>query len=148
MAKRKHVAKRHSVKRRRHSVGSLDKSVLMEAAATIGGYVVGDIISTKVMPTLDAKIKGAAEIGIGLFLVPMVSKSPLAKHFGVGFATFGGVSILKNMGVINGMNTRTYAMPMHQQKLISGSGINQMVGGNGINQMVGSKRKSALRYGA
>ena len=162
MAKRKVAAKRRTSSKRRRSVGAVNKTMLMQAAGTIAGYVAGNMLQSKIAPTMDAKIKGAATAAIGIVVLPMLIKSDMGKAVGIGLATSGAVELLKGFNVISGVgayNVRQLPAPGAQRliagsginQMVGGSGINRMVGGSGINRMVGAKRSSAmqnaLKYG-
>ncbi len=146
MAKRK-TAKARTTRRRR-SVGAINKGVIMQAGATIAGFVAANMLQNKVLPNLDPKIKGLAFVAVGTIVLPMVVKSDIAKQIGIGMAVSGGVEALKSFGVISG--TMQPVFLASNPKYLAGGGINQSVGGGGINQSVGAygtAMQNALKYG-
>lgn len=152
MAKKGKAAKRRTTTRRRRSVGAINKSLLAKAAGAIGGYVAAEMLTSKVAPTMDAKIKGAAVIAIGLFGVPMLLKNEMGEGLALGFAVSGGHTILKGMNIISG--TRPMMLPYNQQRQIAGPGVPGFVNGAGVPGFVnGAGRprmgamQTALKYG-
>lgn len=140
MAKRKTGGKKTTHRRRR--VSGMDKDILTMAAGSIAGYVVGNMVGSKIAPTMDSKIKGAAIAALGIFVVPMAMKNSLGKGLAIGLATYGGQSILKSLNVISGYDgVGVRQLPINPYTLlpatVNGRGINQQVnGGNGISNMV------------
>ena len=59
---------RHTRRRRVGAIGGGD--TLNTFAGALGGFVAGNILSQKLFPTMDAKIKGAVIAAAGLLLVP------------------------------------------------------------------------------
>lgn len=131
---------------RRHSrriSGIMNKDLLEKAAGAIVGFVGARMISDKVAPTLDAKIKGAVMIGAGLFAIPHLLKNKLGEGLSLGFAVAGGEKLLQATGVIAG--EMTY-LPYTPTRHIAGNGISQQVGGTeGISQTVSGSRSYARR---
>lgn len=130
---------------RRHSrriSGVMNKDWFGKAAGAIVGFVGARMISDKVAPTLDAKIKGAVLIGAGLFGIPMLLKNKLGEGMSLGFAVAGGEKLLQATGVIAGTSYLPYTAVKH----IAGNGISQQVGGtDGIQQTVGGSERSYRR---
>lgn len=151
MAKKK--AKKPTTRRRRRSVGAVNKDLMIQAAGALGGYVVGTMLSAKIAPTMDKKIKGAAIAAVGVLLVPMVLKNSVGRGLAIGLATSGGVQLLQGLGVISGRSELQMLPSMQNGRMLAGPGINAMVNGPGISQMVnGPSRRmgamnNALKYG-
>ncbi len=161
MAKRK--AKKKTTTRRRRRIGAvaLNKDLMMQAAGAIGGYVIGQMVASKIAPTMDNKIKGAILAAAGLVVVPMVMKNTLGKGLAIGMAVAGGQKVLQGFNIISGSGTPLMIMPAQGMgvRQIAGSGINAMVNGRdgvsamvnggGINQMVNgrSAMQTAMKYG-
>lgn len=136
----------HKTTHRRHSrriSGLMNKDLFEKAAGAVVGFVGARMLSDKVLPTLDAKIKGAATIGIGLLVVPQVLKNKLGEGLALGFAVAGGEQILKSTGMIAGMSADY--LPYRSVPQISGAGISETVGGQGISETVGSYKSYRRR---
>lgn len=101
MAKRK--AKRKSYRRRSRSMGAIGGGKLMDAVAVIGGAAAGSLLAQKLFPTMDEKLKNVAIAGLGIYLVPKLIKGSTGAALGYGMVAAGGVGLLKNFGVISGV---------------------------------------------
>lgn len=162
MAKRR--TKKTTTRRRRRTVGAIamNKDLITQAAGAIGGFVVGQMVASKIAPTMDSKIKGAIIAAVGIFAVPMVLKNTIGKGLAIGLAVSGGQKILQGLNVISGVD-HLMIMPasgnMGLRQLAgsgvnamvngSGGGVSAMVNGRGINQQVNgrSAMQTALKYG-
>lgn len=156
---RKHK-KTKTTHRRRRRVGAvaLNKDLMVQAAGAIGGYVVGNMIGSKIAPNMDGKLKGAIIAAAGLLGVPMVLKSSVGRGLALGMAVAGGQKVLQGFGVISGSGQPMLlpygnAMGVRQ---IAGPGVNAMVNGrNGVSAMVNgsgvnrgrSAMQTAMKYG-
>ena len=100
MAKRKKKASRRR-SRRMSGVGAPGK--LMDAVAVIGGAAAGSLLAQKLLPNLDEKLKNVAIAGLGIYLVPKLIKGSTGAALGMGMVAAGGVGLLKNFGVISGV---------------------------------------------
>lgn len=104
--------KRHTVKRRTHhrrsKVGAISGSLstLLFAA---GGAVAAAFIVKALPATMDAKIKAAIPLAVGVGL-PMFVKSPIVKDVALGMGVQGTVGLLKEFKVISGIGG--YELPM------------------------------------
>ena len=139
MARRKHAktAKRHT---RRRRIGAMGGNTLTTFAGTLGGYVVGNIVQSKLFPTMDAKIKGAVFAAAGVLLVPKLAKGcPLINGMGIGLAVSGGANILKSLGVISGYGGPSTLPSLYALPTMAGAGVNSMVNGSGVNSMVNGR---------
>ena len=100
MAKRRKKASRRR-SRRMSGVGAPGK--LMDAVAVIGGAAAGSLLAQKLLPNLDEKLKNVAIAGLGIYLVPKLIKGSTGAALGMGMVAAGGVGLLKNFGVISGV---------------------------------------------
>jgi hypothetical protein len=101
MARRK---RKKSYSRRSRRVGAVGGGKLMDMVAVIGGSAVAGLLTSKLFPTLDEKIKNVAVIGIGGYLMPKVIKGSMGTALGMGMVASGGLGLLKNFGVISGVD--------------------------------------------
>lgn len=101
MARRK--AKKKSYRRRSRSMGAMGGGKLMDAVAVIGGAAAGSLLAQKLFPTMDEKLKNVAIAGLGIYLVPKLIKGSTGAALGYGMVAAGGVGLLKNFGVISGV---------------------------------------------
>lgn len=101
MARRR--KKSYSKSRRRGRVGAAGGGKLMDAVAVIGGAAAGSLLAQKLFPTMDEKLKNVAIAGLGIFLVPKVIKGSMGSALGMGLVASGGIGLLKNFGVISGV---------------------------------------------
>ena len=159
----KKKSKKSPIRRRRRSVGAVNKDLLTQAAGALGGYVLATMAMAKIAPTLDSKIKGAVVAALGVFGVPMVLKNSIGRGLAIGFSTAGGIKLLQGFNVISGVGLRQDYLPMPQSRLNgaginaqvngTGQGVNAMVNGSGINSMVNGRNRvmnpmnTALKYG-
>jgi hypothetical protein len=164
MARRKthKTPAKHTRRRKIGAIGGSDQ--LSTFAGALGGYVVGNIVTAKLFPTMDVKIKGAVVAAAGILLVPKIGgNSPLMKGLGVGIGVAGGAAILKSLGVISGTAAvlPLYTVPALNGRgngttnALSGGGVSSMVSGRvnvggGVNSMVNGRmttRQSGLMQG-
>lgn len=159
MAKRK--AKKTTTRRRRRiGAVALNKDLLTQAAGAIGGYVIGQMVASKLAPTMDNKIKGAILAAAGVFGIPMVLKNTIGRGLAIGLAVAGGQKVLQGFNVISGNGQPLMIMPASVGvRQIAGSGVNamvhgrdgvsNMVNGGGVSRMVNglSPMQTALKYG-
>lgn len=143
--KKKTITRHH----RRSRVGAVNKDLIMMAAGSIAGYVAGNMLSSSIAPTMDAKIKGAVIAAAGIIGVPMLLKSSLGHGLAIGMATSGGATILKSLGVISGVGSMAPVayLPYPNRRRIAGAGINAQVNGQGINAMVNGSGINAMVNG-
>lgn len=100
MAKRRKKASRRR-SRRMSGVGAPGK--LMDAVGVIGGAAAASLLTQKLFPTMDEKLKNVAVAGLGLYLVPRLVKGSIGSALGMGMVAAGGIGLLKNFGVISGV---------------------------------------------
>jgi len=103
MAKRKHKsAKRRTHHRRR--IGAVSHGSLMHTAETLGGLVVGSMVSTIVQrqfTSVNPKIISLAQIGLGLYMTR--KPSPIMAGVGWGMAGAGAIGLSHEVGLIHGV---------------------------------------------
>jgi hypothetical protein len=85
-------------------MGAAGGGKLMDMVAVIGGSAVAGLLTSKLFPNLDDKIKNAAVIGVGGFLMPKVIKGSIGSALGMGMVAAGGLGLLRNFGVISGVD--------------------------------------------
>ena len=136
---------RHTRRRRVGAIGGGD--TLNTFAGALGGFVAGNILSQKLFPTMDAKIKGAVIAAAGVLLVPkFMGNSPLFKGLSLGLGVAGGSAVLKSLGVISGVGALNSTHPIYALPM-STTGVNSMVNGNrggnqGVSSMVNGRMNS------
>lgn len=137
MAKKRKAAKR-TTKRRMSGAGSQGLNKILGAVV---GYVGGKMLSQKLLPTMDDKIKGVALVAVGQFAVPMIGKSPMFEGLGMGVTIAGADTALRGFKVISGAGN---VNPQMFLPAMAGDGISRMtVAGDGISQttVAGSRRR-------
>lgn len=92
MARRKKSAKRRTSRRR--SVSGMPKGALVSTLGIIAGAVAGRLVSKKLLPNVDEKIKDAGVIAIGALLMPKILKSDLGRAIGNGMIAAGGAGLV------------------------------------------------------
>jgi hypothetical protein len=111
-------------------------SMLTTFAGALGGFVAGNIVGSKLFPTMDAKIKGAIVASAGIYLLPkFLGKGPIISGLALGMGVAGGSQILKSLGVVSGIGQMTNFLPAMGSPLytgISSTGVNQLVNGPGM----------------
>src|SRR4051812_28680751 len=96
--KKKGSAKRSKSSGRRRRVSGPASDVVMQVALGIGGAIVARLAVNMVNKSLVKarkkellpEIAGLMSAGVGLFLLPMVSKDPMVKSIGFGMGIAGG----------------------------------------------------------
>lgn len=100
MAKRR--KKRTSSRRRSRRMGAVPGGI-MDIVTITAGAVAGGLLSSKLLPNVDEKIKSAGLIAIGAFVFPKIVKGATGSNLGKGMAAAGALNLLKSTGVISGM---------------------------------------------
>lgn len=100
MARRK---KRKVSSRRRRSrgmgaIGGEVKTIL----GMLAGAVAGRVLSSKVLPNVDAKYKAIGQVAVGVVL-PRFIKNDFVKAIGAGMIVDGGTRALSSFGIISGV---------------------------------------------
>lgn len=102
MARRKkHTKKRHH-SRKRHSMSGIGGD-MMGTLTVIGGAVLGRVLSTKLSSKVNPKVLAGGQIAVGLF-APKMLKNKFVGNLAQGMLINGGVSLLKEFGVISAIN--------------------------------------------
>ena len=74
---------------------------MMEIVGIAAGAAAAGFLSTdKILPNINGKIKSAAIIGIGAFLMPKVLKGAMGQALGNGMIAVGSVNLLKEFNVL------------------------------------------------
>jgi len=142
MARRK--AKKKSYRRRSRSMGAMGGGKLMDAVAVIGGAAAGSLLAQKLFPTMDEKLKNVAIAGLGIYLVPKLIKGSTGAALGYGMVAAGGVGLLKNFGVISGVED-TLEIPVSVTGIDDNisviSGDNTVMAGDDLSVMAGDEEE-------
>lgn len=142
MAKRK--SKKKSYRRRSRSMGAIGGGKLMDAIAVIGGAAAGSLLAQKLFPTMDEKLKNVAIAGLGIYLVPKLIKGSTGAALGYGMVAAGGVGLLKNFGVISGVED-TLEIPVSVTGIDDNisviSGDNTVMAGDDLSVMAGDEEE-------
>jgi hypothetical protein len=142
MARRK--AKKKSYRRRSRSMGAMGGGKLMDAVAVIGGAAAGSLLAQKLFPTMDEKLKNVAIAGLGIYLVPKLIKGSTGAALGYGMVAAGGVGLLKNFGVISGVED-TLEIPVSVSGIDDNisviSGDNTVMAGDDLSVMAGDEEE-------
>lgn len=131
MAKRrkKSTSRRRSRSRRMGAVGGGLQEILIITA----GAVAGNLLSSKLLPNVDAKIKNAGLIAVGALVFPKIVKGAIGSSLGKGMAAAGALGLLKETGVISGMEDTIeipFAVGEVQDNLSVIAGDNQVLAGD------------------
>lgn len=72
----------------------------------VAGVIAGGAVAAMLLPTLpgNATIKNVAGIAAGL-AITHIGKKPLVQGMGIGFAAASGTALLKNSGIISGVDS-------------------------------------------
>ena len=100
--------KKRSVSRRKtrsRRMGAMNKGFIMDALGLVAGAVAGRILtsSPKILPNVNAKIKSAGVIAVGLFF-PKLIKGEIGKSIGSGMVAVGGLGLLQSTGLIGAID--------------------------------------------
>jgi hypothetical protein len=127
--RKKHHAKKHTKRRRKMAGGA--SGMLMQAAGLVGGAVIARVVtnSSKILPQIDAKIKDAAVIGLGLYF-PKLVKGPIGASVGAGMVAMGGLALIQSTGAIQGIEDAIPAtfMAGDDLSLIAGDNLSVIAG--------------------
>lgn len=91
MAKRKKATRK--VSRRRSKIAGIDTSVIMNIAATAGGYLAANMLG-KLVPIQNNLVKGGAKVAVAIFL-PKFVKGTTGNALALGMGANGVVDLLK-----------------------------------------------------
>lgn len=93
--------------RRRRTVSGIGKLDTKSLIGVVAGAVAGKFFDKILPDTLDSKIAAGAKVAAGVaipFIAPKGKMDTLISGVGYGMAAEGVVSLLKDFGVINGIN--------------------------------------------
>lgn len=150
MAKKKKGTKKTSTHRRRMGAMALNaESPMLMIASGAAGYFLGDTINTaldKVLGTMDEKLKGGIEGGVGaaLLLMKMGKKKTVLQTISGGvLAGAGAKRLLKAFGVITGYQS----VPVIGNRMLAGYGSVPVVNGYNVPQALPSSRVAGVFNG-
>lgn len=129
MAKRKTAKKTATRRKSRRVSGLFANGMLEKVGGALVGYVVAKMVSGKVLPKLDEKIKGASVAAIGLFVIPKVLKNSLGEGMAIGFGVAGGQMVLTSTGLLAGVDT---FLPYNSRPFLAGMNDMAVNGTDGI----------------
>jgi len=102
MAKRRKKSGSSRSRRRSRRMGAVGGG-LQEILVITAGAVAGGLLTGKLLPNVDAKIKNAGLIAIGALVFPKIVKGAIGSNLGKGMAAAGALGLLKETGVISGI---------------------------------------------
>lgn len=132
MAKRRKksgTSRRRSRSRRIGAVGGNLQEILIITA----GAVAGNLLTSKLLPNVDAKIKNAGLIAVGALVFPKIVKGAMGSSLGKGMAAAGALGLLKETGVISGMEDTIeipFSVGQIEDNLSVIAGDNQVLAGD------------------
>lgn len=130
MAKRrKKSSSRRSRSRRMGAVGGGLQEILIITA----GAVAGNLLSSRLLPNVDAKIKNAGLIAVGALVFPKIVKGAMGSSLGKGMAAAGALGLLKETGIVSGIEDTIelpFAVGEVQDNLSVIAGDNQVLAGD------------------
>jgi hypothetical protein len=140
MKRRKSHAKKHTHKRRRHTMGGIKSSgmtVLGIIGGSILGYQVAKIAKSSVPATTSAAttnyIANGIPLALGIFM-PKILKSELGKNLGAGMIAAGGVGLVNSvLPSLSGTGGR-----MKQQNFYANRLVNPAPAVSGYNKRMGA----------
>ena len=100
MAKRKKSGRRVTRRRRVGGVGGVNTERLL---GLVGGAVAAGFANNLLASKIDGKLAAAGTVAVGLFLPKFLGKSQLLAGVGDGMIAAGGLSLMRELGVIQGM---------------------------------------------
>lgn len=99
MAKRR----KKSSRRRSRRVSGV-QSTFTDILAVAAGAAAGRIVSQKLFPNLDPRIKSAGVIALGAFAMPKLIKGGFGQSLGMGMTAAGSLGLLQETGVIGAID--------------------------------------------
>lgn len=95
MAKRR---KKSAPRRRsRRRMGAIGGAGLQSILGVVGGAIAAKIVTARVLPNLDERIKSAGVVALGALVMPKVLKGELGKSIGAGMIAVGGSNLIANV---------------------------------------------------
>ena len=92
MARRRKKATSRRRKSRR--MGAIGGSGMQSILGLVGGAVAAKLVTAKVLPNLDSRIKSAGVIALGALVFPRIIKGELGKAIGGGMVAVGGSNLI------------------------------------------------------
>jgi len=108
MAKRK---KSRKYSRRRSRVGAIGKDAITNVIGIAAGAAAGRIVSQKLLPNVNATMKSAGTIVLGMFF-PKLLKGGFGSSMGAGMIAAGSLGVLQGTGVLGAIDDAIDGMPM------------------------------------
>lgn len=108
MARRKRSRK---YSRRRSRVGAMGKSTITNVIGIAAGAAAGRIVSQKLLPNVNATMKSAGTIVLGMFF-PKLIKGNFGTSMGAGMIAAGSLGVLQGTGVLGAIDDAIDGMPM------------------------------------
>jgi len=127
MARKRHHKRKHTSRRRRHSMSGVGGG-MTNVLAMVAGAVAGRVLQSKLESKVNPKILAAGQIALGIFLPKMV-KNKIAAGIGAGMVVNGGVTALNQFGVISAVS----GMADYSLDYVSGTdNLSILAGGVGV----------------
>lgn len=83
-------------RRSRRRMGAIGGAGLQSILGVVGGAVAAKIVTARVLPNLDERIKSAGVVALGALVMPKVLKGELGKSIGAGMIAVGGSNLIAN----------------------------------------------------
>lgn len=83
-------------RRSRRRMGAIGGAGLQSILGVVGGAVAAKIVTARVLPNLDERIKSAGVIALGALVMPKILKGELGKSIGAGMIAVGGSNLISN----------------------------------------------------
>lgn len=143
MARRK--KRKASYRRRSRKMGAAAvKNKAMDIVGIAAGAAIASIVTSKLFPNMNEKIKNAAVIGLGAFLMPRVLKGAMGENLGNGMIAAGSIGLLKNFNVL-GRITDVMEVPVTfgavEDNISLISGTDSVMAGDDLAVLAGSEEE-------
>ena len=99
MAKRRSHKKKHTRRRRHHSMSGVGGD-MTNVLAMVAGAVAGRLVQNKLQDKVNPKLVAAGQIAAGIFL-PKFVKNKFVAGIGTGMIVNGGVTLASQFGVVS-----------------------------------------------
>lgn len=83
-------------RRSRRRMGAIGGAGLQSILGVVGGAIAAKIVTARVLPNLDERIKSAGVVALGALVMPKVLKGELGKSIGAGMIAVGGSNLISN----------------------------------------------------
>lgn len=84
-------------RRSRRRMGAIGGTGLQSILGVVGGAIAAKIVTARVLPNLDERIKSAGVVALGALVMPKVLKGELGKSIGAGMIAVGGSNLIANV---------------------------------------------------